>query len=79
MQCCVIILNVAWLDTTNSIVYVLLESIDLMSLKLTRWAWGAIGHLEWCLGIADLIGMHTRQGIQLLVSIAIALRQADYR
>ena len=35
-QCCLIILNLPWLDTTNSMVYVLLESIDLMLLKLTR-------------------------------------------
>ena len=27
--------NLAWLDTTNSVLYVLLESIDLMLLKLT--------------------------------------------
>ena len=56
-----IILNLAWLDMTNPVVYVLLESIDLMK---------AIGNLEWYLGIADLIGMYTRQGIQLWVSIA---------
>ena len=49
---------------------VLLESIDLMLLKLTRRAQKAIGNLEWYLGIADLIGMYTRQGIQLRVSIA---------
>ena len=55
---------------TNSVVYVLLESIDLMLLKLTRQEKKAIGNLEWYLGIADLIGMYTRQGIQLWVSIA---------
>ena len=69
LQCCLMILNLAWLDTTNSVVYVLLEIINLMLLKPTRWAWGAIGHLQWCLGIADLISTYTRQGIQLLVSI----------
>ena len=39
---------------------------------------GYIGKLEWYLGIADLIGMYSRQGIQLWVSIAdyIAHRQA---
>ena len=36
-----------------------------MLLKLTRWALKAIENLEWYLGIADLIGMYTRQGIQL--------------
>ena len=39
-QRCLIILNLAWLITTNSGVYVLLESIDLMLLKLTKWAEG---------------------------------------
>ena len=43
---------------------------NLMLVKLTRWAQRAIGNLEWCLGIEDLIGMYIRQGIQLLVSIA---------
>ena len=33
-------------DTTNFMLYVLLESIDLMLLKLTRWAMKALGHLE---------------------------------
>ena len=33
--------------------------------ELTRQAEEAIGNLEWYLGIADLIGMYTRQGIQL--------------
>ena len=35
LQRCLIILNLAWLNTTNSVVYVLLESIDLMLLKLS--------------------------------------------
>ena len=50
-----ILLNLAWLNTTNFVLYVLLESIDLMLLKLTRWAWKAIGSLEDYLGIADCI------------------------
>ena len=38
--------------------YVLLESIDLMLLKLTRRAWKAIGSSEDYLGMADWIVMH---------------------
>ena len=37
-QCCLILLHLAWLDTTNSMLYVLLENIDLILPKLTRWA-----------------------------------------
>ena len=51
--------DLKWLNTINSMVYVLLESIDLMLLKLTRWAQKAIGDLEWYLGIVDLISMYT--------------------
>ena len=47
----------------NSVVHASLESINLILLKLTRWVLKAIGSLEWYLGIADLIGMYTRQGI----------------
>ena len=46
------IVNLAWLDTTNSVMYVLLESIDLMLLKLTRLALGATEHLK--LGTSQL-------------------------
>ena len=53
-QCC---LHLAWFDTANSMLYVVLESIDLMFLKLTRWAQNAIGSSEDYLGIADWITM----------------------
>ena len=39
----------------------------------------AIGNLGWYLDIADLIGMHTRQGIQLIGKYSrLAYRQAKY-
>ena len=41
--------------TTNSVMYVVLESIDLMLLKLTRLAYKAIGSSEDYLGMADWI------------------------
>ena len=37
-QHCLILLHLTWLNTTNSVLYVLLESINLMMLKLTRQA-----------------------------------------
>ena len=42
-----------------SVLSVLLENIDLMLLKLTRWAWMALGSSEDHLGIADWIVMYT--------------------
>ena len=63
-----ILLHLAWLDTTNFVLYVLLESIDLMLLKLTRWAQKAIGSSEDYLGIADWIVMYRLDKVQLWVS-----------
>ena len=57
-QHCLNLLHLTWLDTTNFVLYGLLESIDLMLLKLTRRAMKAIGSSEDCLGTADCIVMH---------------------
>ena len=43
--------------------YILLEIIDPLSLKLTRWAQKTIQKSEDYLGIADWIGMQTRLGM----------------
>ena len=52
-----VLLHLAWLDTTNSMLYVLSGSIDL-TLKLARRAQKAIGSPEDYLGTADWIIMH---------------------
>ena len=39
-------LDFTWLDTTNSVLYVLLESINLMLLKLIGWHKKVIGSSE---------------------------------
>ena len=44
------------LNTTKSMLYDLLESIDLMLLKFTRWAYKATGHLEDYIGIVNWMG-----------------------
>ena len=50
-----------------------------MLLKLTTLAYMAIRNLQWYLDIVDLIGMHTRQGIQIIGKYSrLAHRQAKY-
>ena len=48
-------LHLAWLDTMNFMLCVLLESIDLMWLKFTKQEQKAIGSSENFLVIADCI------------------------
>ena len=47
-------------NTTNFILYVLLESIDIMLLTLTKLAYNAIGGLGNYLGIANWMDMWNR-------------------
>ena len=54
-QCCLILFHLTQLDTMNSVLYILLESINLTLLKLTRLAEKAMGSSEDYLGIADWI------------------------
>ena len=56
-QHCLILLHLAWFNMTNSVLCILLESIDLMFLKLTRWAQEAIGSSDDYSGTAYWIAM----------------------
>ena len=56
-------------DATNFTLCVLLESIDLMLLTLTRQAYKAVGGLGNCLGIANWMDTWNRQVIMLQVRL----------
>ena len=63
----------------NFALYVLLESIDLTLLKLTRWAQKAIRNLEYQLGMAmqtrQATGKQSRQQHRQAIKQAVQIKQ----